>query len=839
MKPKIQLLVILLLTTLHTFANNNDSPKASTLSHTSNYENVPELLTAYLSGRITSKETGETIPGAAVYIPDLKSGTASDANGFYRLTNLPKTKLLVQVSFIGYKTIIEKIDFATTTTKDFVLESSITEINEVVITGTSRSSEIKRDPIPILVMDRKNIDQVMSTNIIDAIAKLPGINAVTTGPNVSKPFIHGMGFNRVLTLVDGIRQEGQQWGDEHGIEVDENAINKVEIVKGPASLTYGSDALAGVVNLIPFPSVSPGEIRGNISTNYQTNNRLIGTSASIDGNDNGFVWGGRMSYKQATNYQNKFDGRVYGTAFAETDASGYVGLNKEWGYSHLNFSIYNDLQMIPDGSRDSITRKFTKQITEADTYRPIVSDEELNSYQIGTLHQHIQHYKVYSTNNFILGDGKLGVTLGYQQNIRQEFSHPESASTPGLDLVLNTFTYDLKYHFPDLNGWETTLGVNGMAQNNQNRGTEFIIPDYRQFDMGPFLHIKKNLGKLDLSAGVRYDSRFFSNDGMYVSTDPTTGFEMQVNSTSTQPKEQTFTKYNHTFAGLSGSVGASYRINEDLTIKANIARGFRAPNISEISANGVHPGTNLYQIGNQNFKPEFSLQEDLGIFYSHNHFKGSIELFNADIDNYIFNQKLLNHLGQDSVIISGNETFKYQQSKAHLYGGEISLDIHPHPLDWLHFENSLSVIFAVNKGTTGVSVASDAKYLPFIPPLHTHSELKADITSHSKLFSAVYAKIEMDYYAKQNRIYAADNTETMTPGYTLFNAGFGADLLNKKGKTICSIHVSGNNITNVAYQSHLSRLKYFEDYPNNGTGRSGIYDMGRNIGFKLSFPIGD
>ena len=190
------------------------------------------------------------------------------------------------------------------------------------------------------------------------------------------------------------------------------------------------------------------------------------------------------------------------------------------------------------------------------------------------------------------------------------------------------------------------------------------------------------------------------------------------------------------------------------------------------------------------------------------------------------------------MIISGNETFKYQQSKAHLYGGEISLDIHPHPLDWLHFENSLSVIFAVNKGTTGVSVASDAKYLPFIPPLHTHSELKADISQHFKSFSGIYAKIEMDYYAKQNRVYAANNTETVTPGYTLFNAGFGADVLNKKGKTFCSIHISGNNITDVAYQSHLSRLKYFEDYPNNGTGRSGIYNMGRNIGFKLSFPIG-
>ena len=165
--------------------------------------------------------------------------------------------------------------------------------------------------------------------------------------------------------------------------------------------------------------------------------------------------------------------------------------------------------MIPDGSRDAITRKFTKQITETDDYRPIVSDEELNSYKIGTLHQHIQHYKVYSSNNFMLGAGKLGLTLGYQQNIRQEFSHPQSASIPGLDLVLNTLTYDIKYSFPDTNGWETTLGLNGMAQQNQNRGTEFIIPDYHQFDIGPFLHVKKELGKLDLSAGLRGDSRIF------------------------------------------------------------------------------------------------------------------------------------------------------------------------------------------------------------------------------------------------------------------------------------------------------------------------------------------
>ena len=792
-----------------------------------------------LKGRVINKETGETIPGAAIFIPDLKKVTVSDVNGNYLFQNLPRIKLLIKVSYVGFKTVLENIDFSTTSTRDFLLEPSITEINEVVITGSSRSAEIKRSPIPILVLDRKNIDQILTTNIIDAIAKQPGINAVTTGPNVSKPFIHGMGFNRVLTLVDGIRQEGQQWGDEHGIEVDENAISKIEIVKGPASLIYGSDALAGVVNLIPYQSAPEGKILGNFNTEYQSNNGLIGASGSVDGNRNNFIWGGRLSEKQATNYQNKIDKRVYGTAFKETDASGYIGINKQWGYSHLKFSLYNDLQEIPDGSRDSITRKFTKQISEADIMRPIVSDDELNSYKINTLHQHIQHYKIYSSNNFILGSSKLGVTLGYQHNIRQEFSHPQAATIPGLDLVLNTLTYDIKYHFPDLNGWETTIGINGMKQNNTNKGTAFIIPDYNLFEFGPFVFAKKSMGKLDISAGLRFDTRFFNNKDMFVATNPVTGFNMQVNTSSVLPKSQPFKNLSHTFSGLTGSLGATYRVSEELVLKANIARGFRAPNISEISANGIHPGTNLYQMGNSAFQPEFSVQEDIGIFYTHSHIKASLELFNSNINNYIFNQKVLNRLGQDSVIIKGNQTFQFVQSRAQLYGGEASFDIHPHPLDWLHFENSISIIYSINHGEKGVNISPDAKYLPFIPPLHAHSELRADIKKKFKYASSIYAKVEMDYYAEQNRVYLADNTETTTPSYTLFNAGTGLDLINQKGKVVCSIFISGNNIADITYQSHLSRLKYIDQYPVNGSGHSGIYNMGRNISFKFIVPFGN
>jgi iron complex outermembrane recepter protein len=788
-----------------------------------------------IAGKVTDNLTGEAVPGATVYIPELKTGALVDISGNYEIDNLPKAKVIVQVSFIGYKSIVETIDLQTTTSLNFILEQAITEMNEVVITGISRTAEIARSPVPMITVNTRELQQNLNTNIIDAITRLPGISAVTTGPNVSKPFIHGLGFNRVLTLFDGIRQEGQQWGDEHGIEIDENAVERIEVVKGPASLTYGSDALAGVVNLLPAQPVPNGTIKGHVEANFQTNNNLIGSHGSFGGNNNGFIWGAEVSHKQATNYQNKSDGRVYGTAFNETDLSGYVGLNKKWGYSDLNFSLFDDLQEIPDGSRDSVSRKFTKQITEADIFRPIVSNAELNTYKINDIHQHVQHYRLYSSNNFIIGKSKLGLIIGYQENIRREFSHPQYPDIPGLYLDLKTFTYDIKYTLPEIKGWEETIGINGMYQLNTNKGTEFIIPDYNQFDIGPFFLATKSVGKLDLSAGVRYDTRIFRNDQMFTRTNPETGFNMPVNQTDTASANHPFYSFNHMFSGLSASFGSTYHITKKFLVKANIARGFRAPNIAEISANGVHPGTLIYQLGNTAFRPEFSLQEDLGISYRSDHISGDFDIFNNLISNYIFNQKLLNHYGQDSVVVKGNQTFKFQQAKAQLNGWEANLDIHPY--DWLHFENSISVTYAVNKGGNGTLVTDSSRYLPFIPPLHTNSDLRANIKKMSKHFSAVYLKIGMEYFARQDRIYSAYNTETPTPGYFLYNAGLGADFTNRKGIVLVSINILGNNITDVTYQSHLSRLKYFEEYPNNTSGKRGIYNMGRNISFKLTVPL--
>jgi len=790
-----------------------------------------------LSGKITDT-SGAPLQGASVYIADLKKGSVADVNGNYQINNIPGGTYEVEIKYIGYKTILQNIYFNSDKMMNFSMEISVTEQSEIVVTGSSKATSIQRNPIPIVAINKQYLQQNLSTNIIDAIAKVPGISEVTTGPNVSKPFIRGLGFNRILTLYDGVRQEGQQWGDEHGIEVDENTVSRVEVVKGPASLIYGSDAVAGVVNLIPANPPAQGKIVGDILNEYQTNNRLIENSATIAGHTNDVTWGGTFTHKIATNYKDKYDGRVYNTGFAETDGSANLGITKDWGYSKLGVSVFDDLQEIPDGSRDSATRKFTKQITEADTFRPIVSDAELNSYKISALHQHVQHYRAYTTNSFNIGNGRLALNLAFQKSIRREFSHPE-VQIPGLYLKLNTYSYDAKYYFHETEGLSVTAGINGMYQNNKiDGGTEFIIPAYRQFDMGPFVFATKRIGELEIAGGLRYDVRNFRNDQLYTATDPVTGFDHAVAGADTVNAEKQFSNYSHTFAGASGSFGLSYKINDQFSVKANIGRGYRAPNISEISANGVHPGTNIYQIGNPDFKPEFNWQEDLGVEFNSTHVTINADVFNNDIQNYIYNQKLQNAQGGDSVIVPNNQTFKFVAARAKLYGGEFSVDIHPHPWDWLHFENSLSVVYARNRGVAGESKISDsAKYLPFIPPLHTISELRANIKKAGKTFANAFVKAQFEIYAKQDRVYLENNTETPTAGYQLFNAGFGTDILNKHGKTLFTVSFLGNNLFNVAYQSGLNRLKYFEPYPGNFTGHNGIYNMGRNFSLKVDVPL--
>jgi len=790
-----------------------------------------------LSGKITDKETKHALPFATISIPDLHTSVVADSLGNYHFEKIPEATYQVEVTAIGYKTFSEIISVHGVSVIDFELDESATELTEVVVTGSSKATEIRKSPMSIVSVSKQYLITNLSTNIIDAISNVPGVNAITTGPNVSKPVIRGLGFNRILTLYDGMRQEGQQWGDEHGIEMDNYAFDRIEIIKGPASLMYGSDAIAGVVNLIPNQPSVENKISGNITTECQTNNGMFGGSVFITGNKNGIEWGSRVSQRMAKDFQNRIDGRVYGTAFRETDANGFIGVHKKWGLSHLSLSLFDNLQEIPDGSRDSLSRKFTKQITEADTVRPIVTNSELNSYAITVLHQRVQHYRAYLKNSFFFENSRLDVNLGFQRSVRREFSHPEVPyqNQAGLYLQLNTLTYDVKYFLPELKNWEAVIGVNGMYQTNDvTKGTEFVIPSYNQFDFGSFATIKKDFGKLNLAGGLRYDYRAFNNQELYTKPNLISGFDQPVSGSDRVGADQPFSKYATSFNGLTGSLGFSYLIDKTWALKLNLSRGYRAPNISEISANGVHPGTNLYQLGNNQFKPEFSNQADVGASFTSKSINASASFFANKIDNYIYNQRLLTANGKDSLSVSGSvayPTYKFQQGSVLLYGFDANIDFHI--VKQLHFDNSASLIYGDNNSFSGAQKSSATKYVPFMPPFRYISELKYEWTEKSEFFDNPFIKIQVQYTATQNRVFTYDNTETPTRGYTLINLGAGTGFKNKAGKSIVNLYVLANNIFDVAYQNHLSRLKYFEQYSASPNGHLGIYNMGRNISIKL------
>jgi iron complex outermembrane receptor protein len=285
-------------------------------------------------------------------------------------------------------------------------------------------------------------------------------------------------------------------------------------------------------------------------------------------------------------------------------------------------------------------------------------------------------------------------------------------------------------------------------------------------------------------------------------------------------------------------LGVTYNISERLLLKANIARGYRAPNITEIGSNGLDPGAHIVYLGNRGFKPEFSLQEDIGFLAYLEDLDISVEMFQNQIENYIYQSLLYDANGQPVVIVPGNATYQYQQSKAQLYGAEVSVNLHPRSIKWLSLNSSAAYTEGLNKNDALIKKDGDqAKYLPFIPPLHVRSELRAVMNRSYGIFSKIYGRAEVDGYADQSHFYGVDHTETFTPGYTLINLGAGTTLTGREGKTVCELFLQLDNVFNTAYQANMNRLKYFEYYTASPNGRSGIYNMGRNFSVKAIVPF--
>lgn len=773
-----------------------------------------------LTGKITASNSDEQLIGASVFIVELKTGASTDINGTYKIEDVPSGTYLVEVRYIGHKTLVRKVTISGEAYQDFVLEPAVSELSELVVTGVGQATELRESPVIIKPIGADILHGQSNQNLIDALRSVPGVDQVTTGSGISKPVIRGLGYNRIVTLWNGIRQEGQQWGDEHGIEIDEYAVDRVEVIKGPGSLLYGSDAIAGVVNFLPAKPMPRSHIRTSLSTNYQSNNNLVGYSLSNEGNKKGLQWAGRFTNKFAGNYANPNDGKVYNSGFREIDGNLSVGVAKQWGYSYVSVSTFNQRVGIVEGERDNEGRflKMTPDIN-GDVAEVPVANKELDGYAIGLPYQDIHHFRVVSNSNIILGNSSMLVDIGFQKNTRKEYADPSHPDEEELYMDLNTLNYSVKYRMPPKAGWESTIGVGGMLQENINKGEEYLIPDYNSWDVGVFALSQKALSsKLTIAGGVRFDVKSMHTARLVLEEEGV--------------KFEGFEKFYDNF---SGSVGISYRPNSENTIKFNVSRGFRSPNIAEVGSNGKHEGTFRYEHGNKDLKAEVSHQIDLGYFLNTDHVTFEVTPFANFLQDYIFLEKLTSIAGGDSIPNPqdpGSAAFRYTQGNATLYGGEVYLDIHPHPLDWLHIENSFSYVRAIQ-----TNQPDSLRNLPFIPAPNYKGGVRAHFSKVGKWFSNAHARFGVEHYFAQDNIFSAYDTETATSGYTLINAGLGSDIdvFSSSSSAKLSLFLSVENLANVAYQSHLSRLKYAPINP--ATGRYGVYNMGRNFSVKVILSI--
>jgi iron complex outermembrane receptor protein len=714
-----------------------------------------------ISGTVTDAKN-QPIKGVSVYAPELHKETATNENGNYFFTNLPNGKLKLSFVFLGFGTqnkttnIQQKENIL-----DVILEETLFQMDEVIV-STAFNKIQSQNVMKVEHSSIKELQQKGTATLIEGLATIPGVSQVSTGTSIGKPVIRGLSGNRVLVYSQGVRIENQQFGDEHGLGLNDAGIESVEVIKGPASLLYGSDALGGVLYFNPEKFANAGTFKTNFSQKLFSNTLGSNSSLGLKTSTENWKFLVRGTHNMHSDYKVSDGDRVTNTRYKETDFKTGIG------YSNSKFSSvfrynFNDLDLgIPE---EGIAEQTTNKKTEYPK-------------------QGVFNHLLSLNNVFFFKKSKLDVDFGYISNDRSEFEDSEVAV---LHMKLKTFNYDAKYHLPKMGKIETIVGIQGMSQTNTNSGEEFLIPDATTNDFGFFgtgiYEWKSNI----LQAGLRFDNRKIKTDAKGISGE-----------------EGSFEALDKSYDSFNASLGYKTNLAKNLSLRLNVASGFRAPNLAELTSNGVHEGTNRYEVGNPDLKTEQNVQTDLNLEYKSSHFEFFVNGFYNHINNYIYTSST-------GEVIDENAVFDYIQNDAKLFGGEVGLHFHPHPLDWLHYETSFETV-------TGKK--QDGDYLPLIPANNWNNTIKTEFKVKNWLEDG-FATLNVSTTFNQDNV---SGFETKSNGYTLLNLGLGGKI--KWGKTAFELNLNGNNLLDKKYTAHLSRLK-----------TDGIPNIGRNIILGLNFNL--
>lgn len=735
-----------------------------------------------ISGYITD-HFNKPIANVDVFIEDLKIGTSSNNEGFYILKNLPNTRVDITFSYLGYQTLHKIVEINNTSISlNISLEESIFNMDEVIIATPFNKLQSEN----VMKVEKASITQLQSTGattLAEGISMIPGVASVSTGTGIGKPVIRGLRGNRVLVYNQGIRLENQQFGDEHGLGIDENSIESLEVIKGPASLLYGSDALGGVLYFNPIKFANTNEFQANFSETLYSNTNGTKTTLNLKKSWEQWKYAATGMYNTHSDYRIPTGERVSNTRFNE------LNFNTAIGYS--NNALTSELRYSKSLSKVGITEGIDFQNTDKDIDAPYQDlDTDLVSFN----------------TTFFIKDSRLKTVFGYTVNKRKEFEehHDLMAQTNSeqtgpheeevaLDMKLRTFSYDLKLEFPKKTNWETIIGLQGNSQKNSNFGEEILIPNASTTDFGALITTFYSKEKNSFQGGIRYDIR-----------DLDTKFHEVIHLTEGIPEEEhhDFEAISRTYQNLSASLGYKTVLRKTLTTRINVASGFKAPTLAELTSNGVHHGTNRFEVGNADLKSERNIQTDIALEYQSDHLEVYANGFYNHINHYIF-------IAPTGEVEEDNDVFEYIQENATLYGGEFGLHLHPHPLDWLHYYSNFEMV---------IGKQENGDYLPLIPANKWTNTIKTSL-NEGRIFKNSYLNLTLESTFAQNKVGAFENE---SEAYDIINIGFGTVL--KFQKFSIDLNLNVNNLFDKEYISHLSRLK-----------NDGIQNMGRNLVSKLVF----
>jgi iron complex outermembrane recepter protein len=728
-----------------------------------------------LKGTVTDFETGNGIPYAKIYCLETQNGATADSNGNWQFNNIINNQMTLQISASEFDSEIIKVD-----ENDSVvivkMDPAHIHLDEVII-STSDSKLQRYSAFPVESRKIVDLNKIEQTNLVDAMSNIPGIYNFSTGNGISKPVIRGLSGMRVLTSQNGLRLENQQWGADHGFAVLNLGIDRVEIIKGPSSLIYGADALGGVIYLAdePYANLNKQEIKA--STKFESNSLATVNKISYKKSKDNLRFAVYGGYFSRANYA------VGNSNFFNTSNKEFVTNSKNSGGSFKTAIGYNKKNWITNFRYQLLyfqnglpghTHDVNPDISS------FLTNNRSRSYTIPA--QKILNHLAQWENKFYFKNDEVIAQLGFTSNELKEFG--EKFYTPGIDMTLQNSSYNIRWKHEFNKNFEIVSGSQGMSQSNTNEdeAEEILVPNANFTDLGAFSLLKGTFKLWNIQAGARYDQR------------------------SVTTKEISNGGFNKAYSGINYSAGIS-RSSKKLTTRLNASTGFRPPHISELLADGVHHATMQYLVGDRNFESERANQIDFYLGTHFDHLEIVINPFVNQIDNYIYKIQRFDNNNQPEVDdYSGLFVFDMEQKDAMFLGGDIAIHYHPHIAHWLHLESNLSLL-------------STNDNLPFIPQNRLNNTIKIDFKQGNKLSLNNLSAQYVHFFAQES----VATYENPSPAYQLINLGFNGSI-SEKNKIDYSFGV--NNLLNVKYIDHLSRLKTY-----------GIPNPGRNIYVKLSLTL--